>query len=134
MNDKTQDKYFDLQTTGVGDLVRVQEPKPEAGGSSLLTVTIAALRGRTGQIQYTYFECDVVGSKAQAMVRELQSAVEGGLKVLVGFTLSNLHLELGTYQGGERDGQVKARLKGRLLRISYAKVDGQPFVIGQAAQ
>ena len=92
-----------------------------------------ALRGRTGQVQYTHFECNVVGSKAQATIRELRGAVEGELKVLVGFTISNLHLELDTYKGGERDGQILARLKGRLLRISYAKVDGQPFMAGQAA-
>ncbi len=129
MNDE---KYFDLQTTGVGYLRKVEDVKPDEG-SPYVEVTIAALRGRTGQIQYTHFECSVVGSKAQATINELRSAVEGDLKVLVGFTISNLHLELGTYQGGERDGQIKARLKGRLLRISYAKVDGQPFISNKAA-
>ncbi len=117
----TEDKYFDLQTTGVGYLRKVDDHEPP-------TITIAALRGRTGDVQYTHFECGVVGSKAQATVKELRGAVDDGLRVLIGFTLSDLHLELSTYQGGERDGQTKARLKGRLLRISYTKVEGQPFI------
>ena len=121
------EKYFDLQTTGVGYLSRVREVTPEQG-SPFLAVTIGALRGRTGQVQYTHFECSVVGSKAQATVRELQSAVEGQLKVLIGFTLSNLSAESFTFQSGEQAGQPGVRLKARLLRISYAKVDGQPFI------
>ncbi|MXY15154.1 MAG: DUF3577 domain-containing protein [Proteobacteria bacterium] len=125
MNDES--KYFDLHTTGVGYLQRVQEVEPE-DGSPYLSVTIAALRGRSGAMQYTHFECAVIGSKAQATVRELQCAVEGKLKVLIGFTISNLAAETFAYEGGELNGQRAVRLNGRLLRISYAKVDGQPFV------
>lgn len=124
------EKYFDLHTTGVGYLNRVREVTPEKG-TPFLSVIIGALRGRAGEVQYTHFECSVAGSKAQATVRQLQSAVEGGLKVLIGFTLSNVHGESFTYKNGEKAGQPGVSLKARLLRISYAKVDGQPFITEQ---
>ena len=127
MSNDEKTKYFDLHTTGIGYLSRVREVTPEEG-SPFIGVTIAALRGSAGNAQYTHFECSVSGRKAQATVRELQSAVEGKLKVLIGFTLSNLHAESFTFASGEQAGQTGIRLKARLLRISYAKVDGEPFM------
>ena len=127
MSKDEKTKYFDLHITGVGYLRRIREVTPEKG-SPFVAVTIAALRGRAGQVRYTSFECTVTGSKAQATVRELQSAVEGRLKVLVGFTLSNLHAESFTFKNGEQAGQPGVCLKAQLLRIAYAKVDGQPFI------
>ncbi len=132
MSKDEKSKYFDLQTTGVGYLNRIREVNPEKG-SPFLSVNIAALRGSTDKVQYTHFECSVVGSKAQATVRELQSAVEGGLKVIIGFTLSNVHGESFIFKNGEQAGQPGVSLKARLLRISYAKVDGQPFITQQDA-
>lgn len=127
MSNDERTKYFDLHTTGIGYLSRVREVTPE-GGDPFLGITIAALRGSVGNVQYTHFECSVSGRKAQATVRELRSAVEGKLKVLIGFTLSNLHAESFTYQNGDKAGQPGVRLKARLLRIAYVKVDGQPFI------
>ena len=127
MSKDEKTKYFDLHTTGVGYLRRVREVTSE-GGTPFLAVTIAALRGRAGQVRYTHFECTVTGRKAQETVRELQSAVEGKLKVLIGFTLSNLHAEPFTFKNGDQAGQPGVRLKAQLLRIAYAKVDGQPFI------
>ena len=126
MNEETG-KYFDLHTTGIGYLQNVQEVESGEDGV-YVKATIAALRGSSRDTQYTHFECDVTGRKAIATLRELKSAVDGKLKVLVGFTLSNLHAEQFTYADGELGGQKGVRLKARLLRISYAKVDGQPFV------
>ena len=127
MSNDERTKYFDLHTTGIGYLRRIREVIPEEG-SPFLAVTIAALRGSVGQVRYTPFECTVTGRKAQVTVRELQSAVEGKLKVLVGFTLSNLHAEPFTFQNGDQAGQPGVRLKTRLLRIAWAKMDGQPFI------
>ena len=49
------------------------------------------------------------------------------LKVLLGFTLSDLTGEAFTYKQGERAGTLGVSMKARLLRIVWAKVDGQPF-------
>ena len=119
-------KYFDLQTTGIGYLHRVREVTPESG-SAFWSVTLAALRGSVDNAQYTHFECRVSGKQAQEIVHQLQPAIEGKLKVLVGFTLSDLTGEAFTFKQGERAGTLGVSMKARLLRITWAKVDGQPF-------
>ncbi|MGB5640759.1 MAG: STY4534 family ICE replication protein [Sedimenticolaceae bacterium] len=125
-------KYFDLHTTGLGYLNRVREVTPKEG-SPFWSVSIAALRGSVDDVQYTHFECRVSGQQAQKLVRQLKPAVEGNLKVLVGFTLSDLFAEAFTFKNGDKAGETGVGLKARLLRISWAKVDGQPFYTEQAA-
>ncbi|MBZ0071902.1 MAG: DUF3577 domain-containing protein [Gammaproteobacteria bacterium] len=130
MSNNETTKYFDLHTNGMGYLNRVREVTPEEG-TPFLSVTIAALRGSVDNVQYTYFECHVSGKKAQEIVRQLKSAVEGKLKVLIGFTLSDLYAESFTYKNGDKAGETGVSLKARLLSIAWAKVDGQPFVTEQ---
>jgi hypothetical protein len=125
-------KYFDLLTTGLGYINRVRAVTPEEG-NPFLSVTLAALRGSADNAQYTHFECRVAGRQAKAVVQELRAAVEGDHKVLIGFTLSNLYPEVFTYKRGEKTGQTGISLKARLLRIGWAKVDGEPLEIEQAA-
>ena len=129
-NDDT--KYFDLYTTGIGYLNRVREVTPKEG-SPFWSVTIAALRGSVDDVQYTYFECRVSGQQAQKLVQQLKQPVEGELKVLIGFTLSDLFAEAFTYKNGDKAGETGVSLKARLLRVGWAKVDGQPFYKDQAA-
>jgi hypothetical protein len=73
----------------------------------------------------------VSGKQAQQIVRQLKPAVEGSLKVLIGFTLSDLFAESFTFKNGDKAGQTGISLKARLLRIAWAKVDGQPFYTAQ---
>ena len=119
-------QYFDLHTTGIGYLNRVREVTPKEG-EPFLSITIAALRGSVDNAQYTHFECRVSGKQAQEIVRQLKPAVEGNLKVLIGFTLSDLFAESFTFKNGDKAGETGISLKARLLRVSWAKVDGQPF-------
>ena len=123
-------KYFDLHTQGIGYLNRIREVTPKEG-SPFLSVTIAALRGSVDNAQYTHFECRVSGKQAQEIVRQLKPAVEGNLKVLIGFTLSDLYAEVFTFKSGDKAGDTGISLKARLLRIAWAKVDGQPFYTAQ---
>jgi hypothetical protein len=123
-------QYFDLHTQGIGYLNRVREVTPKEG-TPFLSVTIAALRGSVDNAQYTHFECHVSGKQAQQIVRQLKPAVEGSLKVLIGFTLSDLFAESFTFKNGNKAGQTGISLKARLLRIAWAKVDGQPFYTAQ---
>jgi len=125
-------KYFDLYTTGIGYLNRIREVTPKEG-SPFWSVTVAALRGSVDDAKYTYFECRVTGKQAQDIVRQLKPAVDGKLKVLVGFTLSDLFTEAFTFKNGDMAGDTGFSLKARLLRVSWAKVDGQPFYNEQAA-
>jgi hypothetical protein len=123
-------KYFDLHTTGIGYLNRVREVTPKEG-TPFLSVTIAALRGSVDNAQYTHFECHVSGKQAQQLVRQLKPAVEGNSKVLIGFTLSDLYAEAFIFKSGDKTGEIGISLKARLLRIAWAKVDGQPFYTAQ---
>ena len=123
-------QYFDLHTTGIGYLNRVREVTPKEG-EPFLSITIAALRGSVDNAQYTHFECRVSGKQAQEIVRQLKPAVEGNLKVLIGFTLSDLFAESFTFKNGDKAGETGISLKARLLRIAWAKVDGEPFYTAQ---
>ena len=123
-------QYFDLHTTGIGYLHRLREVTPKEG-SPFLSVTIAALRGSVDNAQYTHFECRVSGKQAQELVRQLKPAVEGNVKVRIGFTLSDLYAEVFTFKSGDKAGDTGISLKARLLRIAWAKVDGQPFYTAQ---
>ena len=73
------------------------------------------------------------GKQAQQIVCQLQPAVEGQRKVLVGFTLSDLFSESFTFKNGDKAGETVISLKARLLRVGWAKVDGQAFDSAQAA-
>ncbi len=126
-------KYFDLHTQGIGYINRVREVTPE-NGSPFLCVTIAALRGPVDNAQYTYFECRVTGTKAQELVRTLQPAVDGDMKVLVGFKVSDMTPEAFTFESGKFAGRTGVRLKAQLVRIAWAKVGGHPFFSAKAEQ
>jgi CRISPR/Cas system-associated endoribonuclease Cas2 len=130
MSTNESKQYFDLHTTGIGYLNHVREVTPKEG-TPFLSVTIAALRGSVDNAQYTHFECRVSGKQAQELVRQLKPAVEGKSKVLIGFTLSDLYAEVFTFKSGDKAGDTGISLKARLLRIAWAKVDGQPFYTAQ---
>ena len=132
MSTSDSTKYFDLHTTGLGYLNRVREVTPKEG-NPFWSVSLAALRGSVDDVRYTHLECRVSGKQARELVRQLQPAVEGKLKVLVGFTLSDLYAEPFTFKNGDKAGEIGVSLKARLLRISWAKVDGQPFFSERAA-
>ena len=119
-------KYFDLDINGIGYLNQVRTVTPKEG-TPFVSVTLAALRGATDNVQYTHFDCVVAGEEAKHLVRQLTPAIESGLKVLVGFHLSNLQAETFTYKQGVRAGTTGISLKSRLLRFQWVKVEGQPF-------
>lgn len=116
-------KFFDLHVSGIGYCNRAREV-PVKRGEPFLAVDISALHGSAEDVQHTRFDCRVSGSEAQAIVRELMPAIEAGKKVLVGFKLGDLYPETFTYKSGDKQGQTGVSLKARLLRITWAKVDG----------
>lgn len=115
--------YFNLHTSGVGYLNRARELVLKK--TSFLAVDLSALRGEAGQVEYTRFDCRVSGKEAQAVVRQLKPAIEAKQKVLVGFKIGDLYPTTFVYDRGERKGQTGISLKAHLLRIRWAKVDGE---------
>jgi Protein of unknown function (DUF3577) len=133
MQDQTQPKYFDLHVTGIGYLNRTREVSVQRG-QPFLAVDVSALHGNADNVQYTRFDCRVSGKEAQAIVRQLMPAIERERKVLVGFKLGDVYPDTFTYQRGEKQGQTGVSLKARLLRITWAKVDGEPVVLPVSSQ
>ena len=129
---KSETKYFDLYTTGIGYLSRVREIT-NTKGNPFLSITLAALRGNADDAQYTHFDCVVSGQQAKDLVRQLQPAVDGDCKVLVGFLLNDLYRQPFVFQNGDKAGDAGVNLKARLLRIEWAKVDGKSVYTRRAA-
>jgi hypothetical protein len=128
----SETKYFDLYTTGIGYLSRVREVT-STKGDPFLSITLAALRGNADDAQYTHFDCVVSGQQAKDLVRQLQPAVDGDCKVLVGFLLNDLYGQPFVFQNGDKAGDAGVNLKARLLRIEWAKVDGKSVYTRRAA-
>lgn len=117
-------KYFDLHITGLGYLSRVREVNVKRG-QNFLAVDISALHGAADAIEYTRFDCRVSGTEAQRVIQQLQPDIQAEKKVLVGFKLGDLYVDQFVYEKGDKAGQPGVSLKARLLRITWAKVDGE---------
>lgn len=124
--------YFNLHVEGVGYLNRVRVVKPRKG-QEFLACTVAAMRGSTDDVGYTKFDCRVSGSDAQEVVRRLQADVEAERAVIIGFRIADIYPELFTFEKGEKKGQSGVSIKGRLLRIRFAKVNGEHIEVPQPA-
>ena len=116
--------FFDLHVEGVGYLNRVRTIKPKKG-QEFLACTVSALRGSTDDISYTKFDCKVSGAEAQKIVRRLERDVAAEKTVMIGFKIADIYPELFTFEKGDKQGQPGVSIKGRLLRIKFAKVNGE---------
>jgi hypothetical protein len=125
--------FFNLHVDGIGYLNRVRTVKPK-NGQEFLACTVAALRGSDRDVSYTKFDCRVSGADAQAIVRRLESDVAAERTVIIGFRIADIYPELFTFEKGDRKGQPGVSIKGRLLRIKFAKVNGQPIDVPQPAR
>jgi len=126
----TQSSFFNLHVEGVGYLNRVRTVKPKKG-QEFLACTVSAMRGSTDDIGYTRFDCRVSGTEAQKIVRRLESDVAAERTVIIGFRIADIYPELFTFEKGEKKGQPGVSIKGRLLRVKFAKVNGEPLDLPQ---
>jgi hypothetical protein len=129
----SQPNYFNLHVEGVGYLNRVRAIKPK-NGQEFLACSVSALRGSADEIGYTRFDCRVSGAHARKVVRMLESDVAADKRVMVGFRIADIYPELFTYERGEHKGQTGVAVRGRLLRIKFAKVDGAPVTLPEMPQ
>jgi uncharacterized protein DUF3577 len=128
----SQSSYFNLLVEGVGYLNRVRTVKPKKG-QEFLACTVSAMRGSTDDIGYTRFDCKVSGAEAQKIVRRLEPDVAAEKAVLIGFRIADIYPELFTFEKGDKKGQPGVSIKGRLLRVKFAKVNGEAFDLPQPA-
>jgi hypothetical protein len=128
----SQQSYFNLHVEGVGYLNRVRTVKPKKG-QEFMACTVAALRGSDSDVSYTKFDCRVSGADAQAIVKRLEDDVAAEKAVIIGFRIADIYPELFTFEKGDRKGQPGVSIKGRLLRIKFAKVNGKSIDVPQPA-
>ncbi len=120
--------FFDLHVNGVGYLNRIREVKPRKG-QPFLACSISAMRGDPSDVEYTKFDLRVTGGEARRIVAMLKPEVDGKKPVVIGFRIGDIYPELFTYERGEKIGQQGVAIKGRLLKIGFAKVDGQAVTL-----
>ena len=125
--------FFDLHVEGVGYLNRVRTVKPKKG-QEFLACTVSAMRGSTDDIAYTKFDCRVSGAEAQKIVKRLEPDVATEQTVIIGFRIADIYPETFTFEKGEKKGQTGVSIKGRLLRIKFAKVNGEAIDLPQPAR
>ena len=133
MSNEVPSVFFDLHVEGVGYLNRVRTVQPKKG-QEFLACTISAMRGAAGQVEYTKFDCRVSGTQAKEIVRLLEPDVAAKKAVIVGFKLGDIYPEVFTYEKGERKGQQGVSVKGRLLKVKFAKVDGQAVTLPESTE
>ena len=130
-NPVAQPSYFDLHVEGLGYLNRIRVIKPKKG-QEFLACTVAALRGSNDDVAYTYFDCKVSGNEAKEIVMLLKPEVEAKSAVLIGFKLGDVYPEIFTFEKGSKEGQPGVSIKGRLLRVKFAKVNGEHVALPQS--
>lgn len=129
----SQSSFFNLHVEGVGYLNRVRTVKPKKG-QEFLACTVSAMRGSTNDLGYTKFDCKVSGAEAQKIIKLLELDVEDEKPVIIGFKIGDIYPELFTFEKGDRKGQQGVSIKGRLLRVKFAKVNGVAVDLPQSAQ
>lgn len=127
-----QSSFFNLHVEGVGYLNRVRRVKPKKG-QEFLACTVSAMRGSTDDIAYTKFDCKVSGAEAQKIVKLLEADVAAEKTVIIGFKIADIYPEMFTFEKGDKKGQAGVSIKGRLLRVKFAKVNGESLDLPQPA-
>lgn len=131
--EKNQPSFFNLFVDGIGYLNRVRTVKPKKG-QPFLACTVAAMRGSDSDVCYTKFDCRVSGADAQEIVGRLESEVAADKTVIIGFRIADIYPEIFTFEKGDRKGQPGVSIKGRLLRIKFAKVNGVAIDVPQSTR
>lgn len=131
-----EQQFFNLHTSGIGYLSRVRwvDSSKKNGGrraEPFLSCAINALRGSSDDVQYTYFDVKVVGEEAIQVIADLEAAANSQSKVLVAFKVADIYIH--SYERRKRDHnghqtdqmEWATLIKGRLIQITMAKVDGE---------
>lgn len=126
-------KFFDLHVTGLGYLNRVRMVQPKKG-EAFAACSIAALRGewnKEGSIKpdSTKFDVRVSGKDVEPILDLLGPFNDKDRKIMVQFKLGDIYAETFVYDkdmGQFKKGDTGTVIKGRLLKITRAWINGTP--------
>ena len=132
-NQQGEDEYFDLHTRGCGYLSRVRWVTTNSRGRKsepFLCCAINALHGDVNDPSYTYFDLRVTGVEAQQLIASLENYVEQKRRVFIAFRIGDIYPHVYERKVKDQTGKVTgtetaALIKGRLLYVTHAKVDGE---------
>ncbi|MFN4266399.1 MAG: DUF3577 domain-containing protein [Aquabacterium sp.] len=121
--------YFDFLSTGVGYLNRIRDVNPREGGPAYVACSINILVGPSSNVTYRYLDCRVVGKQALEAVDIIYNAMQSDQdKVIVTFRVGDIRPDSYTINKRDRNGneqpEIRHGLKGRLLQITSAKING----------
>ena len=131
---QTQPQYFDLHTSGIGYMSRLRLVQPDKSKGQKFkpfwSVSVSAICGEENDVKYVKFDLNIKGDQANQAMDVLKPYLiddEGkplDNKILVGFRVGDAIPEIYTVT---KEGKPEQRvcLKGRLLKLTSAKVNGQ---------
>ena len=130
-----QTQYFDLHSSGIGYMSRLRLVQPDKSKGQKFkpfwSVSISAICGEENDVKYVKFDLNIKGDQAKQAMGVLKPFLmdDDGKpidtnKVLVGFRIGDAIPEIYTVT---KEGKAEQRvcLKGRLLKLTSAKVNGQ---------
>lgn len=119
-----QAQSFDFIAEGVGYLNRIRTVTPKKA-PVYQACTVNVMMGAGDSVEYQSVDCIIVGKVALQVVNMLKADVEKKSKVIVGVRVSDLKPDFYEFPDRETGEMVQREgLKGRLLQITFAKVDG----------
>ena len=125
---QAQPRAYNLHTAGMGFINRLRFVKPDGKGKGYWCTSIGALYGvenENGRSESSLYDLRVVGAKAIETVQVLQAAFNEGKKIFVEFKAGDTRADVFQYKKGPKQGQWSACIKGTLLQIRKAWVEGQ---------
>lgn len=124
-------KIYNLHTTGMGFINRLRRVDVKKG-PSYYAVSIGALYGvvddATGRAESSLYDLRVVTSRAIDATETLKTAFEEGKKIFIEFKAGDTHAEAFQYKSGVKAGTWGACIKGTLLDIRRAWVEGKLII------
>lgn len=129
MTNQTDKKAFDIHTRCAGYINRIRLVTPSQG-NPYWAATICALRGlagNDGKYKNTYFDVSIVGSLAIERVQELEKYQNDNLTIFVTCKIGDIYADTFVYSKGKKAGQTGVSIKGRLLKIETAKIEGTQY-------
>ncbi len=121
--------FFDLITSGIGYLNRIREVQPN-DGDPYTCCKINALVGPSNKVAYREIDLRVVGTQALDALDIIDQAIPNkDAKVIVCFRMGDAKPDSYVIQADDGRGNQRPKtrycLKGRLLKITSCKIDGQ---------